>query len=129
MCLILRQRHRSKCLFSSEYLSRSCRSFQVFAWRFEFYFFKFVTCCWSNATVALTSSNWFLYFCIIFYNFYWNKTFIFSMSSLIIEDLNSFSFLSMIVLMPLLLTSLLSLWTAASIFLSAERLLGISIYT
>ena len=39
---------------------------------------------------------------------------IFSMSSLIIEDLNSFSFLSIIVLKSSLLTSFLSSWTAAA---------------
>ena len=47
------------------------------------------------------------------------------MSSLIVEDLNSFSFLSIIVLKSSVLTSLLSSWTAAVDYLVAERLFGI----
>ena len=47
------------------------------------------------------------------------------MSSLIIDDLNSFSFLPIIVLKSSLLTLLLSSWTAAADFLAAEWLFGV----
>ena len=110
MFLIIRQRRRLYCSFSSQYFSRSCRSIFIIFWRFEFSCFRFVTCCCSIDTIELISSNWFLYFCIVYQNSDWIKTFIFLMSSLIIEDLNSFNFLSIIVLKSTLLTSLLSSW-------------------
>ena len=110
--LILRCRPYSP--FSSQYFSRSCQSFLVFSWRFKFSCLKFVTYCWSIAAVELTSSKWFLYFCIIFWNYDWIKTFMLSMSSLITEDFNSFNFLSITVIKSSLLTSLLSSWTAAA---------------
>ena len=47
------------------------------------------------------------------------------MSSLIIDDLNSFSFLPIIVLKSSLLTLLLSSWTAAADFLAVEWLFGV----
>ena len=125
MFLILRQRRRRYGSFSSQCFSRSCRSILVFSWRFEFSSYRFVTCCCSIAAVELACSNWFWYFCTMFWNYDWIQTFIFSMSSLITEDLNSFSFLSFIVLKSSLLASLLSSWTAAADFLVAERLFGI----
>ena len=57
MFLILRQRRRPYCSFSLRCISRSCRSFIIFSWRFEFYCFKFVTCSLSIATVELISFN------------------------------------------------------------------------
>ena len=68
MFLVLIQRHRPCSSFSSQYFSRSCRSFLVFSWRFKFPCFRFETCCWNISTVELTSPNWYLYFCI-FWNF------------------------------------------------------------
>ena len=65
---------------------------------------------------------------MIFQNSDWIKTFMFSVSSLIIEDLSLLSFLFIFVLKSSVQTSLLSSWAAAVDFLATERLLALLIY-